>query len=224
MRLLSLARANPGARDTLRDAWTAVGAAQREVEDAVLESILRRTRKTYFWMASFYSDRVCRMRRDGRCPLCQTPAREEWFEHPFRRLAPRIRLTCARCGIVQDRAETGPLVRLSPPRVSAEAGGISVRTDLEIEATGETVLAACVNKGGRVIRGADWTESGSEQRLSLPTRLAGERKGSIQLRLVGAKPGIYFVKVFAIANLQLTEASAPFPHFLHLGDDGSDGL
>ena len=185
-------------------------ALAKGMEEQVMQTLMWSVGERYFWLAEHY-DWFKRVENDsGVCPQCLNDTRLETFRHPFETTDDRIRVSCERCGVIEDRGRSGASVTL--PRYKTEvSSGNNVMIELETTISGPTkdlLIGAAINSGASLVKYSEVRyESGRVD--NLPCRL--REGGTVTIRIYISRPraGIYVAKVFAVRDLHITEASSP---------------
>jgi hypothetical protein len=209
--LISIAKSNERARQHLESIWSKIELISQEVESTLIHQLVEKSLDDYFWLTSQYTHYVMIERRELACILCSSPAVQERFNHPFRSLNSRVRLTCSRCGIIQDYPINGSRIYINSVNIQNEKDEFQAFLEMEIDSVNMIgLLNVAINKGRKLLDKSELIVSVEpEKHFDLPCRVVPSGREQIRLHIRAITQGVYFAKVFWIEDLQLTVASAP---------------
>ena len=210
LRLINLAPTHSKARQQLLATWSHCRSIMSDVTEHLVDNVSKQVDSGYFWLASHYSSYLVRSRMNEPCALCGSDATEEVFEHPFRPSWSRVRVTCSRCGIVEDRPVDGVSIRIASIRYSACSNSLDMRMQVNNFNKGaHGMLFVGINNGRGALETARLLSSNQTAKPVLPDTVDLANPLHIELLLNPVPQGVYFVKVFWVEHLQITVASAP---------------
>lgn len=205
--LIQLARSSDQLRAELGKLWSRIAPLRDEVELSIVRDMALRAQTEYMWLAGSYRAYSLHKGNDTTCSRCGSQARQDSFLHPFRSGLGRRRINCTLCGIVEDHGAGG--VCLVNALWQKEFSQIALDVEAD-SAPRYGALAVTINKGdGVFVRSTLLGQDHGEMQVRLPARARLSKRTRIQIDLHKPRSGVYYVKLFWIERLELTECSAP---------------
>jgi hypothetical protein len=170
----------------------------------VADQVALRVAQGYFWLSNGYN-LLRASERETACPNCDRPAARQEFQHSRLAHCARARLTCPVCGIAADV----PLREHSSIRARpASPGDASLTVEIDL-AQGPGYLAIGLNGFGTRAYGNDAIRFGASPAPSVIPLKVGANAFQLSVELQDLRPGIYFLKLFAITSSGVAERSIP---------------
>lgn len=215
-RLSRYSISNPETNSRLKKIVGSFVGLSQEIEEDIIDLLVKRSTSGYFWVAECYDWFVRHQSLVTDCIKCGSTAKSETFTHPWHRQQSRIRVTCSRCGVVEDRSSAGPRMRIAQHSCIRNQIVTSVELKLlETDGIG-ALVGASINNAREMLNHAEIVfPSGHVERL--PCRLQEPGPYTVKLSLLAEIPdGVHVAKIFASKSMHLTEASTPIPLLRHV--------